>query len=228
MEKDLANWEGCSPPPRKTLNGKYIRLEPLNPTKHGDDLYEFHHGDGAEERMKYLWEVPTSRENFQKWLKSTENLDDPIFFAVIDKKTGKAGGRQSFLRIDAPHGVLELGHILWGPLIAKTRNATESVYLVCCYVFEELGYRRLEWKCHNGNVPSKKAAIRFGFKLEGIFRQHMIMKGENRDTAWFAIIDKEWPSLKKGYEKWLREDNFDDNGLQKEKLEYFLNLENAL
>lgn len=219
MEKDLSNWKGCPPPGRKILEGRYVRLEPLNFETHADDLFPVHSGEGSDQRLKYLFEVPEPRENFDKWIKSVANLDDPIFYAVIDKETGKAGGRQSFLRIDAPNGVVEIGHILWGPLIAKKRAATEALYLFACYVFEELGYRRLEWKCHNDNAPSKQAAVRFGFQFEAIFRQHMVMKGANRDTAWFAIIDKDWPGIKSGFEKWLDPGNFDESGGQKKRLQ---------
>lgn len=221
MEKDLANWKGCAPPGRKIIQGRYVRLEPFNLERHADDLYAVHSGDGAELRMKYLWEVPESREKFEKWIKSVSDLQDPIFYAVVDKETGIAGGRQSFLRIDAPNGVVEIGHILWGPLISKRRTATEALYLFACYVFEELGYRRLEWKCHNDNVPSQRAAARFGFKHEAVFRQHVVMKGGNRDTAWFSIIDKEWPELKRAFELWLDPNNFDQRGNQKTRLEDF-------
>jgi RimJ/RimL family protein N-acetyltransferase len=124
------------------------------------------------------------------------------------------------MRIDPAHGVIEIGHILWGPAIARTRVATEALYLAASYVFDELGYRRFEWKCDNNNEPSKQAARRFGFTFEGVFRQHMVIKGRNRDTAWFSIIDADWPRLRAGFEVWLAPDNFDGAGRQLSKLRF--------
>jgi RimJ/RimL family protein N-acetyltransferase len=124
------------------------------------------------------------------------------------------------MRIDVTHGVIEIGHILWGPAIARTRVVTEALYLFAHYAFDTLGYRRFEWKCHNLNAPSKRAALRFGYTFEGVFRQHMVAKGRNRDTAWFAMIDADWPRLKAGYEAWLRPENFDADGQQKTKLTF--------
>jgi RimJ/RimL family protein N-acetyltransferase len=140
--------------------------------------------------------------------------DDPLLFAVIDRVTGRAGGRQALMRIVPEHGVIEIGSIYWGPGVARTRLATEALYLFARHIFEDLGYRRFEWKCNNANEPSKRAAERFGFTFEGIFRQHMIQKGENRDTAWFAMLDGEWPTRKAGFERWLDEANFDAEGRQ--------------
>jgi RimJ/RimL family protein N-acetyltransferase len=124
------------------------------------------------------------------------------------------------MRIDVTHGVIEIGHILWGPAIARTRVVTEALYLFATYAFDTLGYRRFEWKCHNLNEPSKRAALRFGFSYEGVFRQHMVAKGRNRDTAWFAMIDADWPRLRAGYEAWLRPENFDAQGRQKTRLTF--------
>jgi RimJ/RimL family protein N-acetyltransferase len=143
-----------------------------------------------------------------------------LFFAVIDKATGRAEGRQGLMRIDTANGVIEIGNILWGPDIARKRVATEALYLCADYVFDTLGYRRFEWKCNNLNEPSKRAAQRFGFAFEGIFRQHMVQKGRNRDTAWFAMTDGDWPKLKAGYEAWLAPENFDAEGQQKSKLSF--------
>jgi RimJ/RimL family protein N-acetyltransferase len=137
------------------------------------------------------------------------------FFAVIDKKTGRAEGRQALMRIDPVHGVIEIGNILWGSAIARTRVATEALYLFAEYVFDTLGYRRFEWKCNDRNEPSRRAAKRFGFGFEGIFRQHMVAKGENRNTAWFAMTDGDWSLAKKGYQAWLAPENFNDDGRQK-------------
>jgi RimJ/RimL family protein N-acetyltransferase len=148
-----------------------------------------------------------------------------LFFAVIDRSSGRCEGRQSLVRIAPEHGVMEVGHILWGPAIARTRVATEALFLFARYAFDALGYRRLEWKCDAANEPSMRAARRFGFNWEGIFRQHMVVKGRNRDTAWFAIVDADWPPLRKGFERWLAPENFDRQGRQKARLADFIGFE---
>lgn len=145
-------------------------------------------------------------------------LDDPLMFAVVDRQTSVAQGRQSLMRITPEHGVIEIGNVYWGPDLVRTRKATEAVFLFARYVFDDLGYRRFEWKCNERNEPSKAAALRFGFQFEGVFRQHMIVKGENRDTAWFSMLDRDWPRIKAEYERWLEGDNFDAAGLQRTKL----------
>ena len=139
---------------------------------------------------------------------------------VVDSATGRTEGRQALMRIVPEHGVIEIGSIYWGPRMARSRLATEALYLAARYVFDELGYRRFEWKCNDNNTPSKRAAERFGFSFEGIFRQHMIQKGQNRDTAWFAMLDGEWPARKAEYERWLAPDNFDGNEQQRSRLRF--------
>jgi RimJ/RimL family protein N-acetyltransferase len=153
------------------------------------------------------------------WLEKSSTSVDPLFFAVVDKLTGKAEGRQAFMRIEPVHGVIEIGNILWGPAIERSRVATEALYLAVSHAFDGLGYRRIEWKCHSLNEPSRRAAQRFGFAFEG-FRHHMVTKGKNRDTAWFAMIDSDWPRLRAGYEVRLRPENFDDAGQQRSKLSF--------
>ena len=218
---DLTNWKGVSRPERITLEGHYTRIEPLDPARHGDDLYASARAPGAEDRFRYLFEdAPADRSAFSPWLEKAASSADPLFFATIDKRTGRAEGRQALMRIDNTHGVIEIGSILWGPAIARSRVTTETLYLFASYVFDTLGYRRFEWKCNNLNEPSKRAAERFGFVFEGIFRQHMVAKGQNRDTAWFAMIDADWPRLKAGYERWLSPENFDEAGHQKTKLSF--------
>ncbi|MBP0581400.1 GNAT family N-acetyltransferase [Labrys sp. LIt4] len=218
---DLTTWKGVPRPERVVLDGRYARLEPLDPARHGADLLHSAQEPGADGRFRYLFEgVPGSADDFSAWLDKASSTADPMFFAVIDKATGKAEGRQALMRIDPVHGVIEIGSILWGPAIARTRVATEALYLFARYAFETLGYRRFEWKCHNLNEPSKRAATRFGFTFEGVFRQHMVAKGQNRDTAWFSIIDGEWPRLKAGYEAWLDPANFEADGRQKSKLSF--------
>lgn len=218
---ELAGWKGVPQPDRVRLEGRYTRLEPLDPARHGEDLLASAQAPGAEDRFRYLFdEQPTDHAALQAWLDQAARSSDPLFFAVIDTRTGRAEGRQALMRIDAANGVMEIGSILWGPAIARSRVATEALFLAASYVFDTLGYRRLEWKCHNANEPSKRAAERFGFTFEGLFRQHMVAKGENRDTAWFAMIDRDWPRLKAGYEGWLQPDNFNGTGQQKTKLEF--------
>ena len=222
MSEDLKNWAPRPRPERKVLDGRYVRLEPLSAAAHGDGLFAAAATPGEESRFRWLPDqVPENRAAFQPWLEKVEASEDPLFFTVIDKASGKIAGRQTLMRIDAANGVIEIGNILWGPLVARKPAATEAQFLFMKYVFDELGYRRYEWKCNNRNEPSKRAAERFGFQFEGVFRQHMIVKGENRDTDWYSIINKEWPLLKKAYEGWLDSDNFDSDGNQKRRLEDF-------
>jgi RimJ/RimL family protein N-acetyltransferase len=219
--EDLAHWTPPPRPTRDTLAGRYVRLEPLDAATQGDDLFEASRADHSAERFRYLFEEAASdRAAFQAWLEKVEASGDPLFYAVIDQATGRAVGRQTLMRIDAANGVIEVGNIYWGPKLSRTPGATEALFLFADHIFQ-LGYRRFEWKCNNGNEPSKRAAERFGFTFEGIFRQHMIQKGKNRDTAWFAMIDKEWPALKAAYETWLDPSNFDAGGQQIKRLEAF-------
>lgn len=217
---DLSSWTPRLRPQRIVLDGRYVRLEPLIAAKHGDGLYEASSVSDAGGRFAWLPDTPPeTRAAFQPWLDKVEASEDPLFFSVIDKTSGKIAGRQTLMRIDPTFGVIEIGNIYWGPLISRKPAATEAQFLFMQYIFDELGYRRYEWKCNNRNEPSKRAADRFGFQFEGIFRQHMIVKGENRDTAWYSIIDKEWPQLKRAYMEWLDPANFDTAGQQKKRLE---------
>jgi RimJ/RimL family protein N-acetyltransferase len=205
------------------LEGAFAALEPLTMARHGDPLFAASSAPGADERFRYLWESPPeSREAFEAWGARAEHTDDPLFFAVVDRATGRAEGRQALMRIEPAHGVIEIGHILWGPAIARTRVATEAFYLAAHHVFDTLGYRRFEWKCDNRNEPSKRAAQRFGFTAEGVFRQHMVTKGRNRDTAWFSIVDVEWPRLRAAFEAWLAPENFEGTGQQRRTLQSFM------
>lgn len=220
MTESLQNWQPRPRPARETLEGRYVRLEPLDPARHGDELYVASSVPDAAERFAWLFEdAPESRAAFQPWLERVAASEDPLFFAVIDKASGVVAGRQTLMRIDPTHGVIEIGSIYWGPQIARRPAATEAQYLFMKYAFETLGYRRYEWKCNDRNGPSKRAAERFGFKFEGLFRNHMVAKGENRDTAWFSVIAGEWPALGQAYEAWLDPANFDADGEQKRRLE---------
>jgi RimJ/RimL family protein N-acetyltransferase len=206
----------CPRPARVPLDGRYARLEPLS-LAHLDGLL----AASADPRsFDYLFDVPPrDRDDLRAWIEARIKSEDPLFHAVVDKASGVAGGRQTFMRITPEHGVIEIGNILWGPPIARTRVATEALFLAARYVFDELGYRRFEWKCNDLNEPSKKAARRFGFAFEGVFRQHMWTKGANRDTAWFAMLDKDWPRIRAAYERWLEPANFDAAGRQRSPLQ---------
>jgi RimJ/RimL family protein N-acetyltransferase len=216
---DLNNWNPRPKPARIVLEGRYCRLEPLDLKRHGEDLFATTNGPGSEALYRYLSEGPfESRAELDEWFVRRASSDDPLFFAVIDTATGRCEGRQALMRITPEHGVIEVGNVLWGPGIARTRVATEALFLHARYVFDDLGYRRFEWKCNSENAPSRRAAERFGFQYEGLFRQHMIHRGGNRDSTWFSMIDSEWPSLRAGFERWLAPENFDSRGQQKTKL----------
>ena len=215
----LADPGPAKPPRREVLEGRYARLEPLDPGRHRDDLYAASTPPDADARFRYLFEPPPdSLETFASWLAGAAGSTDPLYFSVIDRTTGRVEGRQTLMRITPDHRCIEIGNIYWGPRIAGTRIATEAMYLFAAYVLETLGYRRFEWKCDALNAPSRRAALRFGFTWEGHFRRAVIVRGRTRDTAWYAMIDEEWPALKEAYERWLAPENFDAEGRQKTRL----------
>lgn len=208
----------CPRPARAVLEGHYARLEPLA-AAHAPDLFEASAAPGAQARFAYLFDMPpVAVPDMHAWVAKASASEDPLFSTVIDKTSGRAAGRQALMRITPEHGVIEIGNILWGPAISRTRVSTEALYLAARHVFEDLGYRRFEWKCNNLNEPSKAAALRFGFRYEGLFRQHMWAKGANRDTAWFSMLDTEWPAFRREYGRWLEPSNFDAAGVQRSKL----------
>jgi RimJ/RimL family protein N-acetyltransferase len=206
-------------PARSVLEGRYAQLEPVGP-QHAETLYPACAGAGNAPRFDYLPDPqPTRIDDCQAWIEKVSALDDPMFFAVVDRSSGRCEGRQALMRIVPEHGVIELGSIYWGPAIARSRVATEAFYLHACYAFDVLGYRRFEWKCNDRNAPSKCAAGRFGFTYEGLFRQHMWVKGASRDSAWYSMIDGEWPAIRSAFERWLEPGNFDAAGRQRSRLE---------
>lgn len=207
-------------PERAVLRGETVRLEPLASERHGADLYAASHA--ADATWTYLPYGPFGgRAEFTAWLDSRAPLDDPLTFAIVDAASGEARGLASLMSIVPEHGVIEIGHIWLSPSLQRTRQATEAIYLMARYSFDDLGYRRLEWKCDSRNAGSRRAAERFGFVYEGIFRNHRVVKGRNRDTAWFSITDAEWPSRKAAFEAWLSPQNFDEEGRQRLSLAAF-------
>lgn len=207
-----------SAPQRITLPGRYVRLEPLD-SEHVETLYQASSGEGTEARFAYLFEPPpASPDMLLAWVERQSTASDPLYFAIVDSQTGHCLGRQALMRIVPDHGVIEIGGILWGRDMARTQKATEAFYLAARHIFDDLGYRRFEWKCNALNQPSRRAAARFGFHYEGTFRQHMIIKGENRDTAWFAMLDGDWPAIRTALEAWLDPQNFDAAGQQRNRL----------
>lgn len=211
---ELSIWEGVPRPEPVVLQGRYVRLEPLA-LAHAGDLYDASAAPGAAERFQFLGdEPPSDLADMTDWVRRAGGRPDPLFFAVVDQGTGRAEGRAALLRIDERNGVIEIGSILWGPRLARTRGATEAFWLLADYAFG-LGYRRLEWKCNNLHEGSKRAATRFGFTFEGTFAQHMVVKGRSRDTAWFAICDWRWPAISAAIATWLEPGNFDHHGTQR-------------
>jgi RimJ/RimL family protein N-acetyltransferase len=202
-------------PERVMLEGRFIALAPLNASAHADALFEGANGGEKDQVWDYLFNGPyADRATFTANIEEKAKSEDPLFFAIVDKASGKAVGYQTFLRIEPAHRAIEVGNILYTLAIQRTPGATEAQYLFARYVFEDLGYRRYEWKCNALNAPSRRAAQRLGFTFEGVFRQHMIVKGRNRDTAWYSMLDHEWPARRAAFERWLAPDNFGAAGRQ--------------
>lgn len=216
-------WQAAKKPPRTNMEGKYCRLEPIDIDRHAADLFEAFSADETGAIWTYLFTDPFETEaDLREWMAAACLGDDPLFHAVIDKASGKAVGFATFMRIDPVMGVIEVGNINFSPLLQRTPAATEAMLLMMQRVFNELGYRRYEWKCDNLNAPSHRAANRLGFTYEGLFRQALVYKGRNRDTAWFSIIDSEWPAIEAAMTAWLSEENFDASGQQIQSLGDFM------
>ena len=212
----VPDWTPRPPPPRTAMEGRFCRLEPLSVERHADALFEANGEDADGRNWTYLGvEAPAGLERYRAWLTGLASGDDPLAHAILDRVTGRAVGVATYLRIDRSNGVIEVGHLNFSPRLQRRPGATEAMYLMMRRVFDELGYRRYEWKCDALNAPSRRAAERLGFRFEGIFRQAVVYKGRNRDTAWFSIVDGEWPDLKSAFERWLSPANFDADGLQR-------------
>lgn len=212
-------WRPAREPARLPIRGRWASLEPLKVRTHAAALYEAMHGPGCDRRLwDFMFVGPfLDRRDFASWLAACARSDDPLFFAIVDRRRGPLG-LAGFTRINPGHGVIEIGNILFAAPLQRTRAATEAIFLMLRQAFDRLGYRRVEWKCDGRNRRSRRAASRFGFRCEGVFRQHMVVKGESRDTVWFAITDRDWPQLKAAYRRWLDPKNFDRDGRQRRKL----------
>ena len=212
---------GWTPPPRpakQPIGGRYCRLEPVDPDLHGADLFAAQALDRAGAGWTYLPYGPfLDLQSCLNWIKSTCLGADPLFFAIVDQTSGRAAGLASYLRIVPEAGSIEIGHLYFSPLLQRSRVATEAIRLLLLEAFA-LGYRRVEWKCNALNAASRRAAQRFGFSFEGLFRQAAVVKGRNRDTAWYSVIDGEWPALRAAFDAWLDPDNFAADGTQKRRL----------
>ena len=209
-------WTPCSRPPARALTGHWCRLKPLAPPHHADDLYQANNMDELGRMWTYLPYGPFEDfGSYRTWLECVADREDPLYFAIVGREHGRALGLASFLRVNPPDGSIEVGHLAFSPALQATTAATEAMALMMAMVFDELGYRRYEWKCDALNAPSCRAARRFGFVYEGTFRHALIVKGRNRDTAWFSITDTEWPRLKAAYQRWLAPDNFGADGRQR-------------
>lgn len=209
----LSNWQPCAVPSAKVLQGRYVTLIPLSAERHTAELWR---GVlGHDEVWDYLADGPFDSEaQMRQSFQQKETGTAAVFLAIIPRSSGKAEGYASYMRMDLANGVVEVGNILMTPALQRTTAATEAMYLMARHIFQDLGYRRYEWKCNANNAPSRRAALRYGFTFEGIFRQHMIVKGRNRDTAWFSMLDGEWPARKAAFEAWLDPANFDAEGRQ--------------
>ncbi|WES70605.1 GNAT family protein [Superficieibacter sp. HKU1] len=215
----LPDWQPRPHPQRVTLEGQYCKLEPLQ-SRHASALFSAY--STADDTRSWTWllrEPDASEEAYRQWIESVSELSDPIHFAVIDRRTALPVGTLALMRIDASHGVVEVGHVHFSPRLSQTPMSTEAQWLLMRYAFDTLGYRRYEWKCNSLNEPSRRAAQRLGFQYEGRFRQALVIKGHNRDTDWFSIIDSEWPAVDRALQAWLAADNFAADGRQKRSLQ---------
>jgi RimJ/RimL family protein N-acetyltransferase len=217
---ERVQWMAPPPPGREPLWGETVTLVPVDPATHGDALFEAAEGEGADPHLwRYMAVGPFGdRAAFRAWLETAAASDDSLFFTVVDRVTGRPAGMASYLRTTPAMGTIEIGNIWFGTPLQRTRGGTEAIYLLARRVFDDLGYRRLEWKCDAFNARSRRAADRFGFAFEGIFRQHMVIKGRNRDTAWYALVDIDWPAVRGSFERWLDPANFDGHGRQRRSL----------
>lgn len=211
-------------PDDRELFGRTVTLEPVAADRHAADLWRsFADSDAAGRLWTYMAYGPFAGLGaFTAWVEKGEAARDPRFYAIVPRATAKPAGMAAYMRITPEHRVIEIGNIWFAPALQKTREATDAIFVLMRHAFDELGYRRLEWKCDALNAASRRAAVRLGFTFEGVFRRHMIIKGRNRDTAWYAITDADWPRLRAAFEAWLGDDNFDAAGRQRKPLAAFI------
>ncbi|MFM0592405.1 GNAT family N-acetyltransferase [Paraburkholderia dilworthii] len=219
----VLDWKGAEAPGRAPLTGRYCRIEPVDVERHAADLYDAYSSAADARDWTYLNVGPfDSLAAYREHLTRMAASPDPLHHTVIDLATGKAVGTLALMRIDRVNGVIEVGHVTYSPRLKQTRIATDAMFLVMTQIFDVLGYRRFEWKCDSLNAPSRAAALRYGFTFEGIFRQAIVYHQRNRDTAWFSVIDGEWPALRASYARWLDAGNFDAQGKQIERLAHLI------
>jgi RimJ/RimL family protein N-acetyltransferase len=208
-------------PQRIVLPGRVVTLRPFDGPSQAGALYEATHGPEREALWRYMGDGPfASFDAYQAAFEKKEKSVDPLFWAIVDNTTGLPVGQASYLRIEPAHRSIEVGNIIFSPALQRSPGATEAMYLMARHAFDDLGYRRYEWKCNALNQPSRRAALRLGFTFEGVFRQHMIIKGRNRDTAWFSMLDSEWLLRRANFERWLAPSNFDETGRQRLSLSH--------
>lgn len=214
----VPGWTPRRPPPRTAMTGRFCVVEPLDPERHAAQLFAaFAEDDGR--MWTYLPRGPyASAGEYRDWAEGAARLADPLTHAIIDKAAEAAVGTAAFMRVDTAAGVIEVGSITYSPRLQRQPAGTEAMYLMMRRVFDELGYRRYEWKCNSLNMPSRAAALRLGFQYEGLFRQATLTRGRNRDTMWFSVIDRDWPALRTAFERWLDPANFDAAGRQRRSL----------
>jgi RimJ/RimL family protein N-acetyltransferase len=213
------NAGAAAAPTTRTLAGRFVTLRALDPAADATALFEGTHGPDVTLVWRYLSDGPyADLRTFTAALERKAASRDPLYFSIVDNESGTAVGSAAFLRIDPPNRVIEVGSILYARRLQRTTGGTEAMYLMAREAFDGLGYRRYEWKCNAFNEPSRRAAVRLGFTFEGAFRQHMIVKGRNRDTAWYSMLDSEWPRVKAAFERWLDPSNFDSEGRQRQSL----------
>jgi RimJ/RimL family protein N-acetyltransferase len=219
----VPEWQGARAPGRDPMAGRFCRLEPLDAARHADDLFEAYAADRTGALWTYMADGPyLSADAFRAAMESAAVSTDAVYYAIVERGSGKPAGRAAYLRIGPQAGSIEIGSIAFAPSLQRTPAATEAMYLMLVRVFDELGYRRCEWKCDALNEPSRRAAERLGFTYEGLFRQALVYKGRNRDTAWYAMIDRDWPAIRRGFESWFDPANFDTDGGQKVSLATFI------
>lgn len=218
-QEPVADTSPSPRPERVPHEGRYARLEPLDSATHGDELWDVAGDPGAQRTWDYLGYGPwDSKEQYLEWLRAQAAGDDPLFFAIRDLASGKAVGVGTFMRITPEARSIEIGHLWFSPKLQRTPAATEAIFLLLRHALDDLKYRRMEWKCNALNAASRRAARRFGFTYEGTFYQAAIVKGRNRDTAWYSIMDHEWPAIRANFEIWLSPGNFDEQGNQRRAL----------